>query len=80
MKQFFRSLLTDKSFWAAIVSLVTCICVASNVPEGSITQIASFIGALGTIIAYIIENGIQAAAAIQAQARVEAAAKPAEKK
>ena len=80
MDQFFKSLLSDKSFWAAVVSLVTCVCVALNVPEGSVTQIASFIGALGTLIAYIIGNGIQAAAAMQAQARVEAAAKLAEKK
>ena len=72
--------MTDKSFWAAVISLVSCICVACNVPQGSITQITSFIGGLSTIIAYIINNGIQTAAAIKAQAQIEAAVKMAEKR
>lgn len=71
MKNFFQSLLSDKSFWAALVSIVSCICVACNVPAGSVAQITSFLGGLGTIIAYIINNGIQAAAGIKAQAQVE---------
>lgn len=68
-----KTLLADKSFWAALVSIVSCICVAANVPEGSITQITSFIGGLGAIIAYIISNGIQEAAAIEARSRENAA-------
>jgi hypothetical protein len=69
MKNFFKSLFSDKSFWAALVSIVSCVCVALNVPQGSVTQITSFIGGLGTILAYIINNGIQTAAAIKAQAQ-----------
>lgn len=73
MKNFFKSLFTDKSFWAALVSVVSCVCVALNVSQGSITQIASFISGIGTVIAYIINNGIQTAAAIKAQAQVDSA-------
>ena len=68
-----KTLLADKSFWAALVYIVSCICVAANVPEGSIAQITSFIGGLGTIIAYIISNGVQQAAAIEARSRENAA-------
>lgn len=71
MKTFFKSLFSDKAFWAALVSIVSCICVALNVPQGSATQITSFVGGLGTILAYIINNGIQTAAAIKAQAQVD---------
>lgn len=73
MKNFFKTLFSDKSFWAALVSIVGCVCVALNVPTGSIAQITSFIGGLGTIIAYIINNGVQTAAQIKAGASVKSA-------
>ncbi len=71
MKNFFRTLFSDRSFWAAIISLAGCIGVAANVPQGSIEQITTILGAVGTFIAYIINNGIQTAAAIKAQAQVD---------
>lgn len=73
MKTFWKSLLSDKSFWAALVSLVSCVLIALNVPQGSVGQVTSFIGGLGTIIAYIISNGIQQAAQAKADAQVKAA-------
>lgn len=72
MKKVIKSLFTDKSFWTAIIALVSCICVACNVPQGSVTQITSFVSAIGTLIAYIISNGIQQAAIIKAQSQAEA--------
>ena len=36
MKTAIKNLLTDKSFWAAVIALVTAILVANNVPQGSI--------------------------------------------
>lgn len=71
MKTVIKSLFTDKSFWAAIISLVSCVCVACNVPQGSVTQITSFVSAIGTLIAYIISNGIQQAADVKAKAQTE---------
>lgn len=73
MKTFLRSLLSDKSFWAAVISLVSCVLIALRVPTGSIVQITSFIGGLGTIIAYIVSNGIQQAAQIKADAQMRIA-------
>lgn len=73
MVPFLKSLLSDKSFWAALITLVTCVLVACNVPQGSIEQVTSFIGGLGAIIAYIISNGITQAAQIKADAQVRAA-------
>lgn len=73
MLAFYKNLLADRSFWAALIALVTCVLVACNVPQGSIEQITSFIGGLGTIIAYIISNGITQAARIKADAAVRVA-------
>lgn len=70
---FLKSLLTDKSFWAAIIALAGSILVALNVPQNSIEQITALISAMGVFIAYIINNGIQQAAATKARARIEAA-------
>jgi hypothetical protein len=68
---FWKSLLTDKSFWAAIIALATSILVALNVPQGSIAQITTLISAAGVVVAYVISDGIKQAAAIKAQAQIE---------
>lgn len=68
-----RSLLTDKSFWAALIALVIAVLVALKVPNGSIEQIVSLLSAAGVFIAYIISNGIQQAASIRADAQRELA-------
>lgn len=72
MKNAIQSLLSDKSFWAAVISLVTSILIAYNVPQGSIEQITAIISAAGTFIAYIVSNGIQSAARIKADAQIRA--------
>ena len=73
MGNFFKTLFSDKSFWAALASIIACICVAANVPSGSVAQVTSFIGGLGTIITYIINNSIQVAAQTKAEASVKSA-------
>lgn len=67
------NLLTDKSFWAAVIALVTTVLVAYNVPQGSIAQITAIIAAAGTFIAYIVGNSIQTAAQIKADAQIKTA-------
>lgn len=73
MKSAIKNLLTDKSFWAAVIALVTSVLVARNVPQGSIEQITAIIGAIGTFVAYIVSNGIQSAAQIRANAQIKTA-------
>ena len=73
MKTAIKNLLTDKSFWAAVIALVTAILVANNVPQGSIGEITAIIGAIGTFVAYIVGNSIQAAAQSKADAQVKTA-------
>lgn len=68
-----KNLLTDKSFWAAVISLVTAVMISFQVPQGSIEQITAIIAAASTFIAYIISNGIQTAAQIKADAQIQAA-------
>lgn len=68
-----RSLLTDKSFWAAIIALATTILTALNVPAGSVEQITAMLSAVGVFIAYIISSGIQQASDRRAEAQQELA-------
>jgi hypothetical protein len=75
-----KSLLSDKSFWAALAALVACIFAAFHVAPDSAAQITAFISGIGTVIAYIINNGIQAAAQIKANAQIEVSDLPAEDK
>lgn len=73
MKSAIKNLLTDKSFWAAIIALISSVLIAFNVPQGSIEQITAIIGATGTFVAFIVSNGIQSAAQIKADAQIKAA-------
>lgn len=56
--------LTSRKFWAAVASFVTCVLVMFNVADNTITQVAALIGAAGTMVAYIIGEGLTDAAAI----------------
>lgn len=50
--------LTSRKFWLAVVSFVTCICVFLGGSSETIDRVASLIMAGGTIIAYIIGEGL----------------------
>lgn len=54
--------LTSRKFWAAVVGFVTPIMTLINVPENTAVQITSIIMAGGTLIAYIIGEGLTDAA------------------
>ncbi len=58
MKINWKQKLSSRKFWAAIVTFVTTVLVAFNVPELSIQQIVAVITAAGTMIAYIISEGV----------------------
>ena len=50
--------LTSRKFWLAVVSFVTCIFVFAGGSSETIDRVASLIMAGGTIIAYIIGEGL----------------------
>lgn len=54
--------LTSRKFWAAIIGFVAPLLLAFGVSEAETSQIAAIIMAGGTLIAYIIGEGIVDAA------------------
>lgn len=59
--------LTSRKFWAAIVGFATPIMTMLHVSDSTAVQITSLIMAGGTLIAYIIGEGMTDAAAISTQ-------------
>lgn len=52
-----RSKLTSRKFWLAIVGFITPLLIAFGVSENTVTEIASIVISGGTLIAYIIGEG-----------------------
>ena len=57
--------LTSRKFWVAVIGLVTAILVAFNVDKLTVEQVMAIISALGTLVAYIIGEGMTDAAHIK---------------
>lgn len=57
--------LTSRKFWVTIVGFVTALLVAFNVDKLTIEQVVAIISALGTLVAYIIGEGMTDAAHIK---------------
>lgn len=57
MKIDWKSKLTSRKFWAAIVAVVTCVCVIFGVDELTTEQVTALIMAVGALIAYILGEG-----------------------
>lgn len=55
--------LTSRKFWAAVVGFVTPIMTLAQVPDNTAVQVTAIIMACGTLIAYIIGEGMTDAAA-----------------
>ena len=49
--------LTSRKFWAAIVAVITCICVIFGVDELTTEQVTALVMAVGALIAYILGEG-----------------------
>ena len=58
MKIDWKRKLTSRKFWAAVVGFVTPLLLAFGISEGDVTQVTSIIMAGGTLIAYIIAEGM----------------------
>lgn len=59
--------LTSRKFWAAVVGFVTPLLTMAQVPENTVVQVTAIIMAGGTLIAYIIGEGLTDAAAVDKQ-------------
>lgn len=55
--------LTSRKFWAAVIGFVTPILTIAQIPENTVAQVTAIIMAGGTLIAYIIGEGMIDAAA-----------------
>ena len=65
MKINWKQKLTSRKFWAAIITFVTSILVAFNVPDLTIEQVTAIIMGGAGMIAYIVGEGIVDAARIK---------------
>lgn len=50
--------LTSRKFWAAVVGFVTPLLLAFGMADAAVTQVTSIIMAGGTLVAYIIAEGL----------------------
>nr|DAS68392.1 MAG TPA: holin [Caudoviricetes sp.] len=57
--------LTSRKFWVAIIGFVTTIMIALNIDKMTVEQVAAIISAMGTLVAYIIGEGLTDAAHIK---------------
>lgn len=62
MKTDWKSKLTSRKFWAAVVGFVSAILVACNINNLTIEQVTAVITAGGVLIAYILGEGMVDAA------------------
>ena len=58
MKIDWKSKLTSRKFWAAVIGFVTAVMVACNFSEMTIEQVTTMIGAAAVLIAYILGEGM----------------------
>lgn len=62
MKIDWKLKLTSRKFWAAIVAVVTAVCVIFGVDNLTMEQVTGLIMAVGALIAYILGEGFVDAA------------------
>ena len=66
-----RQKLTSRKFWAAVIGVVTSLCVVFGVPDMTAQQITGVITAASTLIAYILGEGLVDAARLKAGQKTE---------
>lgn len=59
--------LTSRKFWASVVGFVTPIMTLAQVPDNTTVQVTAIIMAGGTLIAYIIGEGLTDAASMKSK-------------
>ena len=64
--------LTSRKFWAAIVAVITCVCVIFGVDELTTEQVTALVMAVGALIAYILGEGFVDAARVKKEGTEDA--------
>ena len=59
--------LTSRKFWAAIVAVITCVCVIFGVDELTTEQVTALVMAVGALIAYILGEGFVDVARVKSE-------------
>ena len=54
--EFWKKKLSSRKFWAAIVGVVTALCVAFGVDGLTTEQIVAIVSSLGVLVAYIVSE------------------------
>lgn len=67
MKINWKQKLTSRKFWAAVITFVTSVLVAFNVPDLTIEQVTAIIMGGASMVAYIIGEGLVDAARINSK-------------
>lgn len=62
-----KTKLTSRKFWTAVIGFVTAILVAFGIDDLTIEQVVGLITAASTLIAYIIGEGMVDAARLNAE-------------
>lgn len=63
--------LTSRKFWAAVASFVSMMILATGGAENTATQVTALIMAGGSVVAYIIGEGLTDAAKIEAETNIK---------
>lgn len=71
MKINWKQKLTSRKFWAAVITFVTSVLVAFNVPDLTIEQVTAIIMGGASMIAYIIGEGLVDTARINSKGDTE---------
>ncbi len=71
MKQTIIRKLTSRKLWAAIVGFITPLMLAFGYTESQTSQVAAIVMAGGTLIAYIVGEGMTDAAGVSAGTTTE---------
>jgi len=50
--------ITSRKLWVAIAGLATSIMAYMNCDSNTIVQVTSIIGAIGTVVGYLVANGL----------------------
>ena len=62
MKTNWKSKLTSRKFWAAVIAFITAVMPAFGVPDITVTQVTAVVMAAATMIGNIIGEGVVDAA------------------
>lgn len=64
-----KTKLTSRKFWVAVIGFVTPLLIAFGISENDAAQVASIIMAGGTLVAYILGEGLVDSARVKSETK-----------